>query len=88
MPFLQIRRAALVVVLASAAALVPLSGLHAAPGDRARQEKPVRTRAVAPPSFFTRLISAVWEAAGVRIDDNGIREDIRKDAGVRIDDNG
>lgn len=86
---LPIRRAAVVVVLASVSTLIPLSGLHAAPRERARKEKPARTvTSVAPASLFERILSVVWGAAGLRIDDNGVLEDVRKDAGLRIDDNG
>jgi hypothetical protein len=37
--------------------------------------------------LLARVISAIWEAAGLRIDDNGLVKSIRE-AGLRIDDNG
>lgn len=85
---LRIRRAAAVVVLAAASTLIPLSGLHAASREQTRKEKPAKVRPVAPAALFGRLISVLWEAAGLRIDDNGLVHSLREAAGLRIDDNG
>ena len=85
---LRIRRAAAVVVLVAASTLIPLPDLHAASREQTRKEKPVKVRAVAPAALFGKLISVLWEAAGLRIDDNGLLDSIREAAGLRIDDNG
>ena len=84
---LRIRRAAAVVVLVAASTLIPLSDLHAASREQRRKE-PVKVRSVAPAALFGKLISVLWEAAGLRIDDNGLLDSIREAAGLRIDDNG
>lgn len=85
---LRIRRAAAVVVLVAASTLIPLSDLHAASREQTRREKPAKVRPVAPAALFGKLISVLWEAAGLRIDDNGLLDSLREAAGLRIDDNG
>ena len=85
---LQIRRAAAVLVLAAASPLIPLADLHAAPRERARKEKPGKVQSLEQIPLLGRVISAIWEAAGLRIDDNGFVKDLRETAGLRIDDNG
>ena len=86
---LQIRRATAVLALAAASILIPLADLHAAPREGARKEKqkPIKVQLEQTP-LLGRVISAIWEAAGLRIDDNGFVKDIRDAAGLRIDDNG
>lgn len=84
---LQIRRAAAVLALAAASALIPLD-LHAAPREEARKEKRGTVQSVEQIPLLGRVISVIWEAAGLRIDDNGLVKSIREAAGLRIDDNG
>ncbi len=83
---LRIRRAAAVLALAAAFALIPLD-LHAAPREGARKEKRGKVSVEQTP-LLGRVISAIWEAAGLRIDDNGCVKCSCGAVGVRIDDNG
>lgn len=84
---LPFRRVATALVFA--AVLLPMSDLHAVPRAKARKEKPAPTRTDEPPATWVgKIISVLWEAAGLRIDDNGLTERAWENAGLRIDDNG
>jgi len=68
---LRLRRAVAVAVFA--AALLPLTDLHAAPRAGAPWERPDRAERVIRDRVVSlwNVLVGIWENAGLRIDDNG-----------------
>lgn len=85
---LRIRRAAAVLALAAASTLILPLDLHAARREGTRKEKRGTVQSIEQIPLLGRVISVIWEAAGLRIDDNGCVKCSREAVGVRIDDNG
>jgi hypothetical protein len=65
------RRAVVIIVLAASSSILPLADLYAAPrGESHGGDRPERSVMRQSFPLWSFLVS-LWEAAGLRIDDNG-----------------
>lgn len=69
MPSLRIRRSLVVLALAAASVIFPLSELRAAPRSESRWNGPERV--VRQGFSFWQVLTSIFERTGMRIDSNG-----------------